>query len=390
MTYFQKRYNLNPNLQQLVNSYRAGKRGVVLEVSSRSGKTWSSIDFIINAASIPGSKFTFNIIKETYNSFKTTLYDDFNRRLPMFGVHSPFDGVKEVQSFWLFNSKVNLIGADKSSTKHGVSADFVWINEALDVSKAVFDQSEMRCRKFWWMDYNPKFTDHWIYSDVAGRDDVDFLKTTFLDNPGVSDAERSKILSYQDNERNRANGTVDLYMWEVYGLGCRAARNGLIFPDVTYIDRFPDGIDKVVYGMDFGYTNDPTAIVKAGRIDDRLYLERMLYQPTENIGILAPLYDAVVGRQAHCWADSADPGMISDLRKRGFSCFAVTKFPGSIKYGIDKIKQYKVHIVRSPEFRKEQENYCWNEINGILLNEPIDKFCHLWDAVRYAVVSEFR
>lgn len=380
---------INPNLRHLNASYRAGKRGAVLEGSSRSGKTWSGIDFIDLLATVPDKRYTFNIVKETYNSFKTTLYEDFNRRLPMFGIRSPFESSKEVASFFLFGSKVNLIGADKASTKHGVSCDFLWINEALDVSKAVFDQMEMRCRRFWWMDYNPKFTDHWIFDGVCERDDVAFLKTTFLDNPFVSEGEKKKILSYEDTEFNRRNGTVDPYMWEVYGLGLRAARQGLIFPEVVWIDRFPD-LDHSVYGMDFGYTNDPTAIVRVGRMDQNLFLEKKFYQPTESIEVLAPLYDQVVGPDAHCWADSADPGMISDLRQRGFNVFGARKFPGSVKFGIEKLKQYRIHIVRSPEFRKEQENYCWKEINGILLNEPEDKNNHLWDATRYAVLAEMR
>lgn len=382
---------INPNFLQLRRSLMAGKSGCVLEGGSRSGKTWSGVDFVIYLTARIETACTINIIKETYNSFKTTLYEDFNRRLPQFGIASPFDNVQEKPSFWLMGSKINLIGADKvASNKHGQGADYVWYNESLDIAKATFDQTEMRCRKFWWMDYNPKFTDHWIFDNVCGREDVDFLKTTFLDNPFISESEKKKILSYEDTEKNRRNGTVDTYMWEVYGLGLRAARQGLIFPEVVWIDQFPEGLDKVVYGMDFGYTIDPTAIVKAGRIENNLYLEKQLYKPIDNGAQLSTYFDAIVGKDHHCWADSSDPGMISDLRQRGFNCFGVTKFPGSIKYGIDKLKQFKIHIVRSDEFRKEQENYCWDEINGIMLNEPIDKFNHLWDASRYAVMSEFR
>jgi PBSX family phage terminase large subunit len=355
-----------------------------------SGKTWSSVDFVILLASIPKARFTINIIKETYNSFKTTLYEDFDRRLSMFGLQSPFDGIKEVSSFWLMGSKVNLLGADKASTKHGVGADFVWFNESLDIQKSVFDQSEMRCRHFWWMDYNPKVTDHWVYDQVCERDNVAFLKTTFLDNPFISPAEKNKILSYEDTPRNRANGTVDKYMWDVYGLGLRSARVGLIFPQVTWIDKFPENQDHVVYGMDFGYTNHPSAIGRVCLIGNDLFLEKLLYQPTEDFSVLQPYYEALVGKEPHCWADSADPGMIADFRRMGYNVFGVSKPKGSVKWGIDMMKRYNIHIVRSPEARKEQENYCWKEINGILLNEPEDKFNHLWDCWRYAVMSEYR
>jgi phage terminase large subunit len=142
--------------------------------------------------------------------------------------------------------------------------------------------------------------------------------------------------------------------------------------------------------MDFGYTNDPSAIGRVCVIGNDLFLEKLLYQPTEDFSVLRPYYDVLVGREAHCWADSADPGMISDFRRAGYNVFGANKFPGSVKWGIDMMKRYKIHIVRSDEARKEQENYCWKEINGIMLNEPEDKFNHLWDSWRYAVMMEYR
>jgi len=259
---------VNPNLQYLHDNFRT-KRGVILSGSSRSGKTWSSVDFLIWLCTIE-TGITVNIIKESYNSFKTTLYDDFNRRLPDFGVASPFSQKQEVQSFRLFGNKINLMGADNPSKFHGASCDYFYINEALDVQQDVFDQLEMRCRKFWWMDFNPKFTDHWIYDKIQSRDDVGYLSTTFHDNPNVSDAEKRKILSYEPTEANIRQGTADDYMWNVYGLGLRSAPEGLIFQHVTWIDKFPENIEKIYHGCDFGYTQDPTALVKMGETDPSL------------------------------------------------------------------------------------------------------------------------
>jgi hypothetical protein len=102
----------NKNLRFLYDSLQAGKRGVLLEGSSRSGKTWDSIDFIIYLCASVETKATINIIKESYNSFKTTLYDDFNRRLPDYGLKSPFADRRDVSTFKLFGNKINLLGAD--------------------------------------------------------------------------------------------------------------------------------------------------------------------------------------------------------------------------------------------------------------------------------------
>jgi hypothetical protein len=90
----------------------------------------------------------------------------------MYGLASPFADKKEVSSFSLFGNRINLLGADNAAKFHGAGCDVFWINEALDVSQDIFDQSEMRCRKFWFMDYNPKVTDHWIFERVEPRDDA--------------------------------------------------------------------------------------------------------------------------------------------------------------------------------------------------------------------------
>ena len=247
-----------------------GKRGAVLEGSSRSGKTTSSIDFIIYLCVRHETNCVINIVKETYNEFKTTLYNDFSKRLNDFGLDNPFERSKEVTSFKIFSNKINLLGADKPSKFHGAQCDYLYINEALPVSKAIFDQAEMRCKKFWWMDYNPSVTEHWIFNSIVPRPDVGFLHSTFEDNPFISVQEKNKILSYEPTEENEESGTSDKFMWDVYGLGKRGAMKGLIFGNVKYIDEFPD--IAFTYGLDFGFTADPTALVKFAQEERNIYL----------------------------------------------------------------------------------------------------------------------
>ena len=307
----------------------------------------------------------------------------------MYGIASPFANRQEVASFKLFGNKINLLGADSESIAHGVSCDYFYINEALDVSQGIFDQAEMRCRKFWFMDYNPKYTDHWIFGKVQPRPDVGFLKTTFRDNPFVSDQERAKIESYEPTEANIQQGTADEYMWNVYGLGLRSAPEGLIFQHVTWLSKFPENIEKIYYGIDFGYTQSPTALTKMGLDGDKLIAECLHYAPTPSSNELIPIL------KKHCpdgtiWADSADPGMISECRRAGIKIFAANKFPGSIKYGISLLKKYRLHFVDSPATRKEQSNYKYKEIHGIKLDEPIDDHNHFFDSLRMAAISNIR
>ncbi len=377
----------NKNLSFLSNAYNQGITGVCLEGSSRSGKTWSGIDFIVKICS-EHENLTINIIRETYNSFKTTLYDDFAKRLSMYGIDHPFSRVNDIQTFKMLGNKINFIGADKESKYLGAGCDMFFINESLSVSKKVFDQLEQRCRRFWWMDWNPSCTDHWCF-ELEKRNDVRFLKTNFNDNPHISANEKKKIKSYEPTTENIKHGTADEYMWKVYGMGERAALEGLIFGDVTYIDEFPE-LEKVVYGMDFGYTNSPSTIVKVGKEGNNLYLENCFYAPTENVNILQEPLRKIIGVNDRCWADSADPVMIAALQRAGLKVYAAGKPKGSIKAGIDFIKGHKIHIVKDYQFKREQENYKWKEIGGIKLNEPIDAYNHLWDATRYPCFMELR
>jgi phage terminase large subunit len=259
----------------------------------------------------------------------------------------------------------------------------------LDVSKAVFDQSEQRCRKFWWGDYNPKVTDHWVFNNVEPRKDVGFLKTTFRDNPRVSDAERGKIESYEPTPENIAQGTADDYLWNVYGLGLRSAPEGLIFQNVNWITEFPKDLERVFYGLDFGYTNSPSALVKVGVGGRDMYVECLFYSPTESpTELIEPIRE-------HCgkspvWADPSGRGMIAILRREGLNVLATNTFPGSIKTGLALMKTYRQNWVRGHALVKEQANYKYRTLNGKPLDDPIDDFNHAIDAARMPVISNLR
>lgn len=426
---------INPNFKYLVKSYTEqeykddelikGKRGVVLEGSSRSGKTFSSIDFIILLCSRFETNCVINIVKETYNEFKTTLYNDFSKRLTDFGLHNPFLDAKEVASFKILGNKINFLGADKPSKFHGAQADFVWYNEPLPISQAIFDQSEMRCKKFWWMDLNPSLTEHWIFNKVIPRNDVGFLRTTFNDNPYISVQEKTKILSYEPwlrgsyevgekeilyngrivdesnqpppNLDNIDQGTADEFMWKVYGLGLRGAMKGRIFKHITYINEFPPIAHT--YGLDFGFTVDPTVLTKYAREGNNIYLEPLCYTPTETASELNQLLIALgVSKYVPITADSSDryvsekkgtTQMVRELFDMGWEISKVSKTKG-IMYWILNMKEYKIHIVKNHLHKhiiKEQENYRFKEINGIMINQPIDGFDHHFTAARYAHMS---
>ncbi|SHF18312.1 phage terminase large subunit [Chryseobacterium vrystaatense] len=397
-----------------------GYSGVALEGSSRSGKTWSGVDIIIYLATIKHKKegCTINIYRETYNEFKTTVYEDFKRRLDDYGLPNPFHNAKEVPSFRIGKTVINMLG----DGKHGGGCDYAFFNEAMMISKSIFDQVKMRCRKFWWMDYNPSFTDHWVFDSVTTREDVAFLRTTFKDNPFISGNELKEILGYEpwlpgsyevtsDNvlyngqpisETNQPpphplnidQGTADEFMWKVYGLGLRGAMKGVIFPQITWIDKFPEYYEGI-YGNDFGFTSDPNAFGRYYEDENNIYLEPLLYESIETADVLGSCYDKLnISESDLIICDSSDKHvsekngtvqMVQDLINLGWNAMKVSKTK-SVTYHLLSMKKKKIHIVKNHLYqksKKEVENYKWREINGILINQPIDKYNHMWDWARY-------
>lgn len=429
-----QKYEMKNGKPDLVSGYR----GAGLEGSSRSGKTWSGIDIIIWLCLFKEPKgCTINIYRETYNEFKTTLYDDFKRRLDDFGLPNKFKVTDEIKSFKIGNSKIFFLG----DGKHGGGCDYAFYNEMMFIENHVFDQSEMRCRKFWWADYNPSVTDHWFFDKVLTRPDVAFLRTTYLDNKFISAGEKNKILSYEPwkpgsyivkdsivlcynkvtgkidpvtaknqppiHPTNISNGTADEFMWKVYGLGLRGAMKGVIFPYVEWIDNFPE--DKaIIYANDFGFTTDPNTLVRYAEDSFNIWIEPLCYQPIENPNDLCELFTSLEinrnkinegdesGDIIIC--DSADKytgenkgtvEMVKSLRKALWNAKKVSKTK-SVMFWLTSMKEKKIHIIKNNLYKealKEQQNYKMKEIAGISINQPEDKFNHIWDAARYGHIA---
>ena len=172
------------------------------------------------------------------------------------------------------DSVIRFRGLDKMDVKEGHDCDIVYFNEMLDgVSRAQFDNITMRCTRMVIGDWNPKYTEHWAFH-MEGAQDTIFTHTTYKDNPFCPAGVRRTIEGYEPTPENIAAGTADEWRWKVYGLGVRAAQEGLIFPDIDWIDEFPEDIERVVLGLDFGFTADPTACVRVGcRAPNHLYLQ---------------------------------------------------------------------------------------------------------------------
>lgn len=273
----------------------------------------------------------------------------------------------------------------------GAGCDVLWLNEAIHIPNSFFDQSEMRCREFWFMDYNPEASEHWIYEKVIPRPNVAYLKTTFIDNPFCPPAQRRKILSYDpNNPENVANGTADPYMWDVYGRGIKAEKKGRIFPTLFRYSQLPNGADFLGYGIDFGFSEDPAVCVKLWRSDNDLYIQQLVHQTGLTDDELAKTlwaYGYEEGEDVVC--DAAEPKAIHILKRNGIRAWRCYKGKDSVEAGIKLLKSMNLYIHQSShKVYKDFENYCWkiDPLTDKPLNVPERAYKHSVDATVYPSV----
>ena len=430
----------NPNYKLLYNSIESqkwgldekgrpkllkGYSGVVLEGGTRSGKTWSGIDTIIYLATDKHKEkgCSINIYRQTYNEFKTTLYEDFKTRLDDFGLDNPFHRAKEVKSFRIGLTTINFLG----DGKFGGACDYAFFNEVMFIEERVFMQVVIRCRIFWWMDFNPCFTDHWVFNKIVTRADVGHLRTTFLHNPYVTPNALNETLNTEPwepgsyevgvddvfynglpisdtnkppaHKKNAEQGTIDEFFWKVFGLGLRGAMKGVIYNHIEWVEEFPQM--DYIYGNDFGFTNDPNALVKFTEDANNIWFELLIYHPIDNPEDLSLAFEAKgVERNRIIICDSSDKysndkgtvEMVNGLNDLGYNNADKVSKTQDIMFWIGSVKKKKIHCVKDKyglwkEVKKEKENYRFKEINGISINKPIDGYDHALTAMRYAHMS---
>ena len=366
------------------------KQGFVLEGGSGSAKTWDIIQFLIYYCQVNIDKNKdILIFRNTFADLRKTVIKDFEKILRRYELFELDKYRKSTPvSYNLFGNMIYFTGLDGAGA-HGERHDIIWGNEAMELNFDDFRQLNQRCNEAFFLDYNPYYTEHWIYSNILTRPDTKYFRSTQLMNPFLPSGQRKEILAYKPTPENIKNGTADDNLWKIYGLGLKGSVKGLIFNSVTWIDSFPKC--QYEYGLDFGFTNDPTALVRIGKQGLNLYLELLCYEPIDNaFAISEMLTNLKIEKWLPITADSADKyndsSMVMQLRDLGWKINKVNKGKG-ILWRIGMMKKYKIHIVRNTNAKREQENYKWREINGQHINEPIDKFNHFWDAAGYGLLG---
>jgi len=359
---------------------QADKKIIIEQGGTRSGKTYNILIWIIYYCLSEAKGKTITICRKTFPAVRSSVMRDFFEILEKVGQYNPANHNKSSHEYMLGGNMVEFISLDQPQKVRGRKRDLLYINEANELHYEDWQQLILRTTGRVIIDYNPSDEYHWIYDKVIPRNDAQFHKTTYLDNPFLPQTIIDEI--------ERLKETDEQY-WQVYGLGERGASKALIF-QYHETDKIPDGARSVAMGMDFGFTNDPTTLVAAYEYNGDLYFDEKIYQTgMTNRDIHKTLQGLNLDRRAEIFADSAEPKSIKELQLFGWNIKATAKGPDSIMAGIDMLKRHKLYITKgSVNLIKEMRNYKWIEdTNGKILNKPMDQYNHAIDAMRYATYN---
>ena len=363
-------------------------RVIAHQGGTRSGKTYNTINFLIDMCLVT-KNLQVSVVSMTVPHLKMGALKDFLEITKKRNIFNKDSYKKSDRKYEFSNgSVIDFFSVDDESKARGSNRDILFINEAnKGIKYDVFMQLDIRTRQKVIIDYNPSESQHWIYDKVINQSNCKTVISTYLDNYDFLPNEQIKVIEAMKDK--------DPLYWRVFGEGQRGmALEGTVFKGWKEIDYklFPR-LPRRVFGLDFGYANDPTAVIEVAKIHNKLYLHEHVYSKGINTNELAELlHDCGITYQDVIIADSANPDAISILQQAGFLVFPAKKGEGSIKLGIDYIKLFEVYYSHlSANIAHEFNYYVYkkNRQTDEFSNVPIDSRNHAIDAIRYAC-EEFR
>lgn len=362
---------------------RSGKRIVINQGGTRSGKTYSILQVLCeycyenkNAGSV------VTIVRKTLPALKGSAYRDFLKIVNDEEWYSEELHNKSEMTYLLFGNLVEFISVDQPQKIRGRKRNVCFINEANELSYEDFFQLNVRTTDKIIIDYNPSDEFHWIYDKLQTRDDADFFLTTYKDNPYLEKELIAEIERLEAADENH---------WRVYGLGQRGISRDIVYNHWQLCDELPNRGERF-FGQDFGY-NVPSALVDVEYYEGAIYVDEVIYESRLTTGDLIEQYKVNgVFKNREIFCDCAEPKTIEELRRAGFNAKEADK---DVTEGIRKVKSMPLYITkRSTNILKEIKGYKWkSDINGKPVkdkdkDEPVKFMDHAMDALRYAVFTK--
>lgn len=354
------------------------KRIKIVQGGTSAGKTIGILQVLIDKAQRDTEPTLTSIVSESFPHLKRGAIKDF---LDILETHKYFKDSRWNKTDYTYTfetgSKIEFFSADQPGKVRGPRRKRLFINEANNISFETFEQLEIRTFDEIYIDYNPVM-EFWVQTELLGkRDDVDFIRLTYKDNESLDE----QIVKSIEQRMNRSN------WWKVYGLGEFGDAEGRVYQGWQVIDEVPHEARLERHWLDFGYSNDPTAIGDIFYYNGGYILDEQTYQKgLSNKQIADIILNLPKGLTI---ADCSEPKSIDEIRSYGVNIMPTLKGADSIVHGIQMVQEQKISVTkRSLNILKEYRNYMWKkDKEGRIINEPEGIWDHHMDGVRYALSS---
>ena len=329
---------------------------------------------------------TWSTVRKYRTTLDNTVIKDFEEIMHTEGWYSQVKHDKTRKTYKYKTRVVEFIGADDEQKLRGSKRKILYCNEANELGyKEEFFQLLMRTEHRIFLDFNPDDEDIWINTELekrraADKGDVEVIVSNYRDNTFLSQSLIEEIEYLED---------TDPEFWKIYGLGQYGNITGLIYEDVKIIKEVPTNARLIAYGVDFGYTNDPTVVIGVSREGYNVYIQEVEYSTgLTNQDITERITANGLDLRDEYICDSAEPKSIEELYRMGVNAKPAVKGKDSIVHGIQILKRYNLHVTEnSLNVRSELRKYKWMvDRTGRSLNKPVDKFNHAMDAIRYVAL----
>ena len=355
--------------EDLINT---DKRICVFQGSSRASKTYNILIYWIYKLLQEENK-TLSVVRKTLPALKGSVLRDLKEILINFGVYEPNNWHSVDGYYQLGSNIIEWFSVDDETKLRGRKRDYLFMNEATEISEEEYTQLILRTSDRVVIDLNPSLWNSWIY-ELEGQEDVFYTIVTYQDNPFLSQVQIKEIEKLQFRDQN---------LWRVFGLGQKGVPTRVVFNHQQICDNVPHEAKLLGYGIDFGWS-DPNTLIAVHQEGENIYCDELLYlRHTTLPDFIYKIKDLEINLRDDFICDSQKPEAIEEMKRNGINSKGVKK--GTILHGIDLIKRHNLFVTStSLNLINELNSYVWKQDKNLKnLDEPIDDFNHCIDPIRY-------
>lgn len=357
----------------------------IVKGGTSASKTVSILCLLINYA-INNKGKEVSVVSESVPHLRRGALKDFLAILKGLNRYKDSQFNKSTLKYTFTNgSYIEFFSTDQPDKLRGARRTDLYINECNNVPFDAYTQLATRTSGTIWLDYNPSNL-FWVDKELIGQPDTDYITLTYKDNDALPE---SIIREIEKAKEKAKTSTYWANWWKVYGLGLQGSLEGVCIPDWREIDRIPEDARLMAYGMDFGYSVDPTTLIALYKWNDAYIYDEVLYKK----GMLNRDISRFISQQdikKNIVADSAEPKSIAELQGYGHSIYGVSKGRDSVVYGINLINQNEIYVTaRSKNLKRELQGYVWaKDKEGNTLQKPSGEHPDCIDAARYVLTDQ--